>query len=120
MYWPTITKDTPIEEIHRIHKAIWQYVVENGEKPNTPYWDDCILCEYRYLLDFMNTDEDCILCPVVWENGKCYEKGSPYRRWMLMRNTGFDDFANPFILKRLAEKIRDIPFKYELEVKEND
>lgn len=36
MNWPEITEETPIEEVKRIHQMIWDYVIENGEKPDTP------------------------------------------------------------------------------------
>lgn len=41
-----ITKDTPIEELKRIHQAIWDYVIENNRKPCTPYVSNCVACEY--------------------------------------------------------------------------
>lgn len=117
MDWPEITKDTPLEEVRRIHRAIWQYVVENGEKPDTPYECDCVLCEYtgvRYLT--------CDGCPAKWQMDKilykadeCTQKGSPYYWWRKYRWSGYYQFIDheriPYTKTQLAEMIRDIPFK---------
>lgn len=102
MDWPEITKDTPLEEIKRIHQQIWQYVVENGEKPETPYLSDCVCCSYcvaRY-------GGNCFYFPAKWhdESGCCHES-SEFDIWNHSRT------------EETAQAVRDIPFKYELEKK---
>lgn len=47
--WPEITKNTPIEKVKKIHQQIWNYVIEHGKKPKTPYYFDCVACEYASL-----------------------------------------------------------------------
>lgn len=66
MDWPKITDDTPLEEIKRIHQQIWQYVVENGEKPKTPYIQNCVLCEYGYVLAGHNTSINVGSAQLTW------------------------------------------------------
>lgn len=64
--WPEITKDTPLEEIQRIHKEIWDYIITNGYKPTTPYLSNCALCAYAHSImqDREETyDEQCRCCP---------------------------------------------------------
>ena len=103
MQWLTITKNTLLEEVKRIHQDIWQYVVDNGEKPITPYVSNCALCEYVRIHDF-----SCIACPVKWHDSfTCYNPYhiNEYVQWMLDPSA-----AN-------AKRIRDILFKYELEEK---
>lgn len=107
MYWPEITKDTPPEEIKRIHQQIWQYVVENGKKPETPYMFDCVACAYNYSVLCNGMFRICEKCIINWpvvsnESGPC---GDLFYQWYEERS------------KELAEKIRYIPFKYELEKK---
>lgn len=60
--WPKITKDTTIEELKEIHKRIWLYASEHGEKPMmTPYLCNCVLCEWTKLMS--NSMTECNLCP---------------------------------------------------------
>lgn len=118
MDWPKITKDTPLEEIRRIHKAIWQYVVENRYKPDTPYRNNCVLCEHT-----LNLNQGlCINCPAKWktegipyEADNCYQKGSPYYWWKRYIWGGFDQNVDlkdiSYTETQLAEMVRDIPFK---------
>lgn len=94
MEWPVITKDTPISEIQRIHRMIWDYVIENGEKPKTPYFCDCACCEY----DTLRAD-DCSTCP-LYDRHACFYL---YIKWNL------DEEARDMI----AKQIRDAPFKEE-------
>lgn len=110
MDWPEITKDTPLEEIKRIHQQIWQYVVENGKKPETPYRTNCVLCSYVLL-----HKNSCTDCAVDWGNecASCCTEDTLYDRWRRARYY----CNNKEQRKELAEKIRDIPFKYELEKK---
>lgn len=112
MNWPEITKDTPIEEIHRIHKAIWQYVVDYGEKPDTPYTNDCVLCAYDDILG--DAHFPCSNCPAIWPHSKniislCGNHDSPFEKWLKAAfvTTSESD------ARHYAEQVRDIPFKYE-------
>lgn len=106
MYCPKITKDTPLEEIKRIHRQIWKYVVKIGRKPYTPYCFHCVDCEYVRVTE--NSLLNCYnKCPIAWfsttEDGlPC---GTEFYQWLDCQT------------KETAEKIRDIPFKYELEKK---
>lgn len=60
--WPEITKDTTIEELREIHKRIWLYAAEHGEKPETPYIWNCALCEWTKIVTNYNPD-NCLVCP---------------------------------------------------------
>lgn len=117
MNWPEITKDTSLEEVRRIHRVIWQYVVENGYKPDTPYQHNCALCEYTYIHHLK-----CTNCPAKWKMDEipygaiyCGQEGSPYYWWatccrnMFLKTTGHEFI--PYTKTQLAEMIRDIPFK---------
>lgn len=76
--WPKITKDTTIEELKEIHKRIWLYAAEHGEKPDTPYNSNCVLCEW----DTINEGTDCSMCPYKPkdENEKCLD--GLYNKWL--------------------------------------
>lgn len=76
--WPKITKDTTIEELREIHKRIWLYVAEHGDKPGTPYGLDCALCEW----DTVNQGTNCSMCPYKPknENEKCLD--GLYGKWL--------------------------------------
>ena len=117
MDWAKITKDTPLEEIKRIHQTIWDYAIENGRKPDTPYVCNCAACEWHcihtgnrpgnYGIDNLCYDG----CPIAWD-------GIPLRFIGEFCGKAFyewDDNPTP----ENAKRIRDMPFKYELEVKEN-
>lgn len=122
MQWPEITKDTPLTEVKRIHQQIWDYVIEHGEKPNTPYYYDCVGCEVAILFPklFENPDTTCLdnidysFCPICWpeniSNKKMCIRGGLYTKWFF---TSGQEKAN------IARQIRDLPFKYELEEKQN-
>ena len=97
-YWPIITKDTPLSEIKEIHRRIWDYVIEHGEKPYTPYESDCVLCEYDRACD-----DDCSHCPAKWSGVRCVSSGSEYYAWL--------DESDPEKKRHLAIKVRDIEFK---------
>lgn len=105
--WPEITKDTPIEEVKRIHQAVWDYVVEHGEKPITPYRMDCICCEYVFI-----HKNKCNFCPILWpadEFGDRYccmahPNIGLYDRWI--EAVGGEKIE-------LASQIRDLPWKFE-------
>lgn len=111
MDWPEITKDTPQTEVKRIHQLIWNYVIEHGKKPFTPYVNDCVLCVYAqntipHRVHYIETL--CRFCPASWtENIACPYDESLFNRWNKTRDP------------ELAKQIRDIPFKYELEEKQN-
>lgn len=106
--WPEITSDTPLEVVRDIHRRIWDYVIEHGEKPDTPYKLDCVLCSYS---------KDCENCPARWSlletdegDPPCLNYDSPYYdwcTWSLIEN-------DSEIVKEYAIKVRDIPFKEEL------
>lgn len=119
--WPEISKDTPIEEVKRIHQKIWDYVIEHGEKPDTPYTFDCVACEYASLKidthkmvdvidDFKNHYEAhnfCYNCPIKWPNNQwCPSLDSIFRKW-------FDE-NGPSNMANIAKQIRDLPWKFEV------
>lgn len=129
MHWPEITKDTPLTEVMRIHQQIWDYVIEHGEKPDealVQYAFGCSACEYaesvsrqQYEIvavcdDFGNiyqTNNFCLSCPIKWPNNQhCPSRDSIFRRWIE---------EDSFKKSNIAKQIRDLPFKYELEEKEN-
>lgn len=101
--WPTITADTPIEDLRRIHKEIWDYVVANGKKPNTQYVYECVLCEYAYICARQvtpNSDRSWqVMCNYCPSNLQCRNAGSLFSKW-----TGNYD---PIIKRFLAKHIRD-------------
>lgn len=116
MHWPEITKDTPLTEVKRIHQAIWNYVIEHGEKPDTPYHGDCVGCEYEFLYP-RSIDTLCKICPIYWP-----KTADGTRSCIGDCNSGlYDRFMNGGDFERLevAKQIRDLPFKYELEEKQN-
>lgn len=104
--WPEITIDTPLEEIKRIHQDIWDYVVKTGKKPNTPYRNGCVLCEYVIHLDKSDYINPCGVCPAKWSNDcHCGRYGSLFSL--------YTSELDPIRKRRYAELIRDIPFKEE-------
>lgn len=139
-----ITEDTPIEELKRIHQAIWDYVIENNRKPCTPYVSNCVACEYartelekehdeavkllrattpntdaydaqlkvverlEYTLCVYGTNRLCKNCPIIWPNGViCSNRHSLFYRWI--------NAKTKFFRKRLAKRIRNLPWKFEFE-----
>lgn len=104
MHWPEITKDTPLTEVKRIHQAIWDYVIEHGEKPNTPYRGNCACCEYDSLFN-----DDCSACPITpfTEISCC---GGLYKDWC---DADSDKKA------KIAKLIHDILFESKLEEKQD-
>lgn len=115
MGWPEITRDTPIEEIHRIHRAIWQYTLEHGYKPCTPYINNCALCESCRQID---REAFCYNCRAIWgsKDNHCCSHGSPYNEWGPKGCSPLTDEQ----WEKLTKQIRDIPFQYELERKSAD
>lgn len=108
MEWPKITVDTTIEEIKRIHKDIWQYVVEHGKKPGTLYINDCVACEYAWIIkrkrDSANELLFCHFCPINWGDCRiCITSDSVYQAWANAIRRYQEEID-------LATKIRDIPF----------
>lgn len=99
MEWPEITKDTPIEEVKRIHQQIWDYVIEQGYKPNVPYVAKCAACAYNEA-----HFENCRDCPIVWPNDVCYGKAGLFDMWE--KEYGQEK-------TELARQIRDLPWKFE-------
>lgn len=122
--WTKITKDTPLKEIKRIHKEIWDYMVKNGRKLDdafNKYLFGCSICEYasdftgNYRMavitdDFGNPYDAynfCYNCPIKWPNNQCCPSlNSLFRKW----NEEQD------ISKKsdLAKQIRDLPWKFEV------
>lgn len=114
--WPRVTADTPLSEIKRIHWLIWDYAINRGEKPCTPYFNDCVLCRYasnkaitiallKGSLGISNysLESRCHFCPVKWPNDdSCGRSSSLYLRWFETRDP------------ELAKKIRDLPFKEDI------
>lgn len=116
--WPKITADTPLEEIQEIHKKIWTHAIEFGSKyTDTPYLNNCVLCEYADLNCYEISPEypqhtRCQLCPARWPVNKpsefmhyCLE--STYGQWI-------DAKVNQFtkaVRWALAIKVRDVEFK---------
>lgn len=113
MEWPTITAETPVEEIQRIHKDIWRYVADYGWKPDTPYIKNCVACEYACLKRGVDTTKDsaeesrCVACPIDWgELGRCGEYNSLYSLYCYLQALDIKLYT-----RRVALVIRDIPFK---------
>lgn len=110
MNWPPITKDTPLEEIKRIHQQIWQYTIDHGIKPITYIYDnDCVLCQYDTIMSGLD-DALCSHCPAYFngEHDACL--GGMLQDYISAIRVDHDKN----LAKRLAEQIRDIPFKYEM------
>lgn len=110
MEWPKITKDTPMSNMQIIHKQIWDYVIEHDEKPTTPYVNDCAICQYVQCRSEDGTVM-CQNCPSIWPGEHCaLSNVSLVKIWFLMKYNGDLDGA-----KEIAEQIRDIPFKEDLQ-----
>lgn len=98
--WPKITVDTTIEELQYIHKKIWQYAMDNGCKPITPYTGDCAACEYVACV------VGCDNCPIDWPDGltcRCPTDEDLFSRWCNARS------KNEALI--LARQIRDVKWK---------
>lgn len=113
--WPDITIDTPIDELQKIHKDIWDYVIKHGEKPDTQYHSNCVGCQYATIVfDMVNEDFDedeyfipcmCKYCPIIWPDGlKCGGYKSLYSKFFSCEY-GSKEGAD------IARQIRDLPFK---------
>ena len=102
--WPKITKYTTLEEVREIHRRIWDYAIEHGEKPETPYKLNCVLCEYAYMQSQYVIW--CRACPADWGEPTCARRGSPYYLWAHAEN-------DPELKSFFAKNIRDVPFKEE-------
>lgn len=121
--WPEITKDTPIEEVKRIHQQIWDYVAEYGRKPDDVYFKymfGCAPCHYAYrnncineptiLIDRFkrpyNSHPFCRICPIKWPNNQaCTFPNSLFTKW--------DYEQDPPQKAKLAKEIRNLPWKFE-------
>lgn len=112
MEWPKITIDTPREELIRIHEQIWNYTIEHGDKPYTPYFGDCAACEFDgiflltkpYLFPVGLTSSVCKFCPL----GEDFCSNDPtglYRKWLSAKL--------PRDKWKAAIEIRDAEFKSE-------
>lgn len=77
--WPMITKDTTIEELKFIHKKICDYVIAKGRKPQTPYLNNCVVCEY-----VAESATGCEHCPIVWpDTTHCSSENGLFTKWLL-------------------------------------
>lgn len=103
MKWPKITEDTPLSEIQKIHKRIWTWAMIFGNKPDTPYAANCVVCEY---MNSRHLYGRCKACPIIWKNkyGCCHAE-SEYFRWQKA--------SNWFTKFYWARKIRNISFRSE-------
>lgn len=122
MDWPKISKDTPLTEVKRIHQAIWDYVIEHGKKPDTPYRCDCAGCEYDSLYEIKFegcTHEECERCPIYWPETE--ETGNKHFCVGVKKFGLFDKWlcAKGEEKVEIAHQIRDLPFKYELDDNKN-
>lgn len=108
MEWPKITAETTVEELQRVHRVIWQYAVENGHKPVTPYEADCPACEYvrcRY-----GSGNTCDFCPINWGDlGYCTDPLSVFYMWISAIKQ--ETTAGNIMAMRLAAIIRDVKFR---------
>lgn len=113
-HWPEITADTPIEEIIRIHRLIWDYAIEYGCKPYTPYEHDCAFCEYGTCIALQKENgSKCEYCLGSWGNPSypdgsthaCERNHGLYRRWLDAYSKESDE---------LAAQIRDIPIRKDI------
>lgn len=95
--WPEITEETTIEELQVIHKRIWNYAIEHGVKPCTPYDCDCVGCHIRRR--YFGSCRDCV---IDWGEGRTCHDGL-YSHWL--GETRMD------VRRKLAVKIRDLPFR---------
>lgn len=131
MEWPEITANTPVEEVVRIHKMIWDYVIEHEEKPDTPYLNNCAFCEYGHQVakdkgDFYHkydwysktVTNMCKYCPGDWSHEDipagsdfaCERNYGLFYRWNNTRlKTDGQDLS-----AKLAKQIRDIPIRTEI------
>lgn len=103
MEWPEITKDTPMEELKRIHQQIWDYAIVFGYKPKTPYKSNCVACHWKSV-----HKKTCRHCPIIWP-GKFIPYlciFSLYGEW----TTATEDKK-----VELAKQIHDLPWKFERE-----
>lgn len=121
MHWPEITKDTPLTEVKRIHQAIWDYTIEYGEKPNTPYHGNCVGCEYVNLhgRNALGVDEICEICPICWPKTLGGSRSCIGENRSGLFDIFLDAIKCDLDYRPIAKQIRDLPFKYELEEKEN-
>lgn len=131
MKWPEITKDTPLEEVKRIHQMIWDYVIEHGEKPETPYENNCAFCEYgcsiakdeddyhyKYDLYTIPVYNMCKYCPGDWTHEDipagsdfaCERNGGLYGRW----SNAYCKIDEEAFVTDLAKQIRDIPIRKDI------
>lgn len=120
--WPKIDANTDLKEIQKIHKDIWNYVMEVGHKPETPYISDCVLYSYAALQYLFQKSESpyrtevkrCDFCPAIWGSEKnigivCWEPGSSYCEWFPDYHLNYNRERS----RKVAEEIRDIPFDFD-------
>lgn len=97
--WPYISSWTSSEELQYIHKKIWDYAVDNNNKPDTPYDYNCAACQY--------CKTRCSICPIIWPDEKrCLSNESIYAKWIFACEERDYETA-----KELAQQIRELPFR---------
>lgn len=111
---PETTKDTPIEEVKRIHQRIWDYVIKYGEKPETSYPSSCVACAYTRIHDDAGS---CNRCPILWPkfNARrcCINNGSGLYDIYLKLLCYKHPIRDRIKMRILAKQIRDLPWKFE-------
>lgn len=92
--WPSITANTTLEETQFIHRIIWDYAIEYGKKPITPYINNCPACEWAWIRKPKGRESICSACPIAWPDGKnCMETSSLYASWRVATGSADQDYA---------------------------
>lgn len=100
--YPDITKNTPMEELMRIHKDFWNYAMEHGDLPPSKFFSGASpVCQLF----------ECRDCPIIWPKNDsgdrlCTIRNGFAHRW---------DVATGQEKTELARQIRDLPWKFEQE-----
>lgn len=119
-----------LEEAKEKHRKMWDYISKQSDNKglNSRYrlkeeflvisgdnmWNDCYLCQYAREQTHVN-DHMCEYCPVLWGSENIMGRG-------YCECANYDDFdPNKMIdwVESAPEKVRDVPFKDEVE-KESD
>lgn len=109
-FWPVITMETSMEELKEIHRFIWDVVIDARYRPQTPYVNNCVGCEYCRVYGYKYATLSCTdKCPIVWTVKDIYKIcGDEFYRWSVTHDS------------HNAKIVRDIPFKFELEENGDD
>lgn len=101
--WPIVDERTPVDQLEFIHKKIWNYVIEHGEKPDTPYLNNCVACDSAKHVDFGVAIIVCCQCPIKWpDEAICRCSWSLYNRWRQ---------SDGEVSIELAKQIRDVDWR---------